>query len=573
MNIFLRTCLLLCTIGYFAFAATLSEEHAEITAVLDGDTIDVRIDGQSEDSRIRIVGIQAMEIDHTDSSDLNDCFADEATQRLTEITGGVGAQVILRAKNPDQRDRFGRLPRHVFVKDGDKEIDVSKQMLEEGLVLPMEYYDEDTYAEAYFQVAQEARRAQIGLWSPTNHCQTSADSEDVNFEIVVHYDANGDDYDNLEDEWVKIKNHSGRSVDLSHWWLRDSALHFFRFPASTVIGDDEELIIRGGTGTSTADELFWGNSEPIFSNSKDGIYLQDYLDYDAEDTETTYSPKGNLKASFIYPCIGTCTDALQGKIDLIAHYDAQGDDTQNVNDEWVRISNISDEDINLENYLLHYSLSGSREYTFERTDTLHPGESMLIHMGKGSDSRLVKYVGRSTPILSNSSGKVWMTTYDRILIDAFSWPCTTNCTDPLSSKVTIGANYDAAGDDMKNPNGEWITVKNTSSGEINLRDYLLKYGANGSQSYFFEDDTILYKGETLYLYMGKGTSSRLVKYAGRESGILANSGGSVQLARLDGVTVDSYSWPTTTTQTTSIKSSTPTSKTVNFIPILLYLVF
>jgi len=544
MRTLLKTFLLIYSFTSLILADTLTEETAIITEIIDGDTIDVRIEGEADTSRIRIVGIQTMEINLFGTS--NDCFADEATQRVEVLTGGVGATVILRSKYPTQRDRFNRLLRHVFTSSGGQEIDLSKKLLEEGLALPLESYNENTYESAYLSIAQNAKKQEINIWSPSNHCSTVADSENVNLKILVHYDANGDDNNNLNDEWVKIRNNSGRSVDISHWWLRDSALNFFRFPASTIIADNGELIIHGGTGTTTNNVFYWGNNEPIFANSGDSAYLHDYLDYSEEDTETTYSPKGNIKSSFLYPCLGTCADNLKDKISIVAHYDAKGDDAQNINDEWIRITNISNIDINLQNYLLHYDLLGSKEYVFHALDILHPNEAMFIHVGVGTDSRLVKYIGRDTPILSNSSGKVWITTYDDIQIDEFAWPCTTGCTDPLSSKIQIRVNYDALGSDLANPNGEWVSIVNISNEDINLKDYLLNYDAKGSQSYFFNSNTILHENEALYLYMGVGTDSRLVKYVGRDSGILANSGGKAWLTRLDGLTVSEFSWPCVT---------------------------
>jgi len=236
-------------------------------------------------------------------------------------------------------------------------------------------------------------------------------------------------------------------------------------------------------------------------------------------------------------------DTLENKIKIVANYDSIGNDDTNVNGEWIRITNISNDIINLKDYLLHYDLLGSKSYIFNDDTIMNQGEELYIHMGMGTDSELKKYMGLSSAILANSGGKVWLTTFDNIIINEFSWPCTENCTDSLTTKIQIHANYDAIGDDTYNPNGEWVSISNISKGDIDLKDYLLNYDAQGSQYYFFSEKTILHKDEVLYLYMGIGTDSNLVKYVGRNSGILANSGGRAWLTRLDGITVSEFEWP------------------------------
>jgi len=495
------------------------------------------------------IGIQTTEINYYNTLK-NDCYADEATQRAKEILGDIGSKVILRSKNPSRRDRFGRLYRYVLKQEGNKEIDLGKVLLAEGLALPMEIEDETTFSDLYNSLAQEAKLDKKGLWSTIdgpNHCPTTADSEGAKFEINLHYFTRGEDNQNLSDEWLRIKNISGRSVDISHWWLRDSALNFFRFPESTVIENNEEVIIIGGQGQNSNNIFYWGNTESIFNDNNDGVYLLDYLEYDTNDTNSSYSPKGNLKAAFIYPCVGdNCIDNLQGKIKIVAHYDAIGDDAQNVNGEWIRITNLSQSDINLKNHLLFYDALGTQHYTFKEDTILHANEELYIYAGQGSDTRLVKYLNKSSPVLANSGGRVWLTAFDaNIVVADFSWPCENNCADSLDGKLEVRVNYDAIGDDLVNPNGEWISLVNTSKEDINLKDYLLHYDIHGSQHYYFREETILHSNESLYLYMGEGNETRLVKYAGRTSGILANNGGKAWLTNLKGTTVAEFSWPCT----------------------------
>jgi micrococcal nuclease len=439
-----------CFISTYLLGNTLIEEIATITHISDGDTIDVQIHGESDTKSIRFIGIQTTEVNHGGAP--NDCYADEATQRLTSITGGEGATVILRSKNLNAVDRFGRLRRHIFVIKNGQEVNVGKKLLEEGLALPLTMDDETIYDAQYAKIAQIAKSESLGLWSSigltaANHCAVSADSANSSFDIMVKFDAEGDDNQNVNGEWVKIKNTSGRRVDISHWWLRDSALYFFRFPNATILDRGEEITVYVGKGQNSSNTFYWGKNYPIFDNSWDGVYLHDYLDYDTEDYSNLRDlPRGNIKAAFLYPCVYNCTDDLKTKIFIVANADAPGNDQQNVNGEWVSIANISDGNINLKNYLLHYVKHGSRSYYFEDDTILYPNEVLYLYMGRGTDTRLEKYVGRSTPILANSGGEAWLTTMDSILVGSFSWPSIDTDGDGLLNDVDKDDDNDGTSD-------------------------------------------------------------------------------------------------------------------------------
>jgi len=93
-----------------------SLEQATVENVIDGDTIDVLIDGERQ--RVRYYGIDAPE-------EGEECY-EEATQRNREL---LGTTVRL---EPDARneDKYGRLLRYVFTNDGTS---VDAALVSEGL--------------------------------------------------------------------------------------------------------------------------------------------------------------------------------------------------------------------------------------------------------------------------------------------------------------------------------------------------------------------------------------------------------------------------------------------------------
>lgn len=395
----------------------LFEETGVITQIHDGDTISVLLNTSGEEVRVRLIGIQAMEIHPFTNNTPNDFYADEAIARLTELLGGVGETVTLRAidQNIEILDRTAR---HVFSETSGEEVNVSEVLLEEGFVLPFSHETENTYNEFYMALAQEAKAEDIGIWS--GDYDTPADSNNVNFDLLVNFDAEGDDVLNLSGEWIKITNTSGRDVDISGWVIRDSGLNFFIFPDATTIDNGDAITIYGGSGTNTNNIFYWGNTEPFLDNFGDGIYLHDYLDDSANPNDDIY-PVGNIIASTLFPSLDNATDPLEGKVTINANYDAEGDDNINLNGEWVIIENISSSTINLKDYQIHSEPLGSDHYYFADTTLLQEGEVLTLYIGSGTDTSLEKYWGKDTGILANSSDRVWIDSLEGTLVAEDSW--------------------------------------------------------------------------------------------------------------------------------------------------------
>lgn len=122
-----------------------SLQQANFVAVIDGDTIDVTIDG--EQRRVRYYGIDA-----PDNGEK--CF-EEAKARNAEL---VGATVRLEAGDRDQ-DEDGRLLRNVFNEDG---LSIEATLVAEGLA---EAQGDGVYSQRLRIMETEARESSVGcLW-------------------------------------------------------------------------------------------------------------------------------------------------------------------------------------------------------------------------------------------------------------------------------------------------------------------------------------------------------------------------------------------------------------------------
>lgn len=128
-----------------------------VVDVVDGDTIDVRLNGKKE--RLRLIGINTPE--SVDPRRPVQCFGLEASKHAKELL--TGKQVRLEADpSQDNRDRYDRLLRFVWMDDGQL---FNLRMISDGYAY--EYtYDLPYKYQREFRAAQEtARAAKLGLWA------------------------------------------------------------------------------------------------------------------------------------------------------------------------------------------------------------------------------------------------------------------------------------------------------------------------------------------------------------------------------------------------------------------------
>lgn len=120
-------------------------ELAEVVRIIDGDTIDVRLNGTVE--RVRYVGVNTPERDEACYSE-----ATEANRRLVE------GQMVRLARDVSDRDRFDRLLRYVYV----GETFVNRELIVQGYAEVVRYDPDSAYWEEFRDLEQAAARAGRG---------------------------------------------------------------------------------------------------------------------------------------------------------------------------------------------------------------------------------------------------------------------------------------------------------------------------------------------------------------------------------------------------------------------------
>jgi micrococcal nuclease len=138
------------------------EANAVVTAVVDGDTIDVVIGGRDE--RVRLIGIDTPEIAHDAFGDrparVGECFGDEATGFTSSVVP-VGTPVHLE-RDVVGRDDYGRLLAYVYrASDG---VFVNEELVRSGYAQPLTIPPNVTHAERFVDAARAAEAGDLGLW-------------------------------------------------------------------------------------------------------------------------------------------------------------------------------------------------------------------------------------------------------------------------------------------------------------------------------------------------------------------------------------------------------------------------
>lgn len=130
---------------------------ATIVKVVDGDTIQVNINGTRE--TVRIIGINTPET--VDPRRPVECFGKEASDKAKTLLP-VGKTIELEEDlSQDTRDRYNRLLRYVFI-DGN---DYGKQMISEGFAYEYTYEIPYRYQQDYKAAQQQAQENKRGLWA------------------------------------------------------------------------------------------------------------------------------------------------------------------------------------------------------------------------------------------------------------------------------------------------------------------------------------------------------------------------------------------------------------------------
>lgn len=147
----------------FYTGSTTSSVTALVVRAVDGDTLVVKIEGMSEDVKIRLLGINTPE--SVDPRRPVQCFGKEASHRMKDLVEGKQVLLVEDLK-ADNRDKYGRWLRNIVRKED--LLDINATLVAQGYANAYLSFPLDGKRKAQLRLLeQEAKAAERGLWSPS----------------------------------------------------------------------------------------------------------------------------------------------------------------------------------------------------------------------------------------------------------------------------------------------------------------------------------------------------------------------------------------------------------------------
>jgi competence protein ComEC len=91
---------------------------------------------------------------------------------------------------------------------------------------------------------------------------------------AINADAEGDDRENLNDEYVAFENVGDEPLDLSGWTVEDEAGRTYTFANGYTLAAGETVTLHTGSGTDSDTDLYWGSGSPIWNNGGDTVIVR-----------------------------------------------------------------------------------------------------------------------------------------------------------------------------------------------------------------------------------------------------------------------------------------------------------
>lgn len=126
-------------------------QAASVNFVVDGDTIEVNIDGQ--DYRVRYIGIDTPERDET-------CYLEATSANAAYVQD----QPVYLVKDVSETDRFDRLLRYIYVEVDGGFVLVNEALVVQGYARSAEFPPDTSFADIFNAAEGDASNNSEGCW-------------------------------------------------------------------------------------------------------------------------------------------------------------------------------------------------------------------------------------------------------------------------------------------------------------------------------------------------------------------------------------------------------------------------
>lgn len=125
---------------------------AQVVSVIDGDTIDVNLNGTVE--RVRYIGIDTPEPYENGDTE---CYAAQASDANAAL---VQNKTVTLVADSEDRDTYNRLLRYVYV----DAVFVQAELMRSGYATALPIEPNTTHAGFLYELQQTAQQEALGLW-------------------------------------------------------------------------------------------------------------------------------------------------------------------------------------------------------------------------------------------------------------------------------------------------------------------------------------------------------------------------------------------------------------------------
>ena len=137
-------------------SVSASPNSATVKEVVDGDTIEIAIGGNTE--RVRLIGINTPETKHPTKG--VECFGPEASAYTEQLLPeGTALRV---ERDVEARDKYGRLLLYVYIANSN--VFVNLDLVMNGYARPMVFEPNTAHMADFSQAATQAELRNVGLW-------------------------------------------------------------------------------------------------------------------------------------------------------------------------------------------------------------------------------------------------------------------------------------------------------------------------------------------------------------------------------------------------------------------------
>lgn len=229
-------------------------KSAKVIEIIDGDTIKIE-SGET----IRLL--------HINTAEKGERCYEEVKERLQ---GLIENKTVWLERDMQNTDQYGRKLRYVFLEYNTNpenyESFVNLMLIEEGFATLLIVQPNMKYKHIFEKAVQKAEGCLFEK-SPFFGCFSVEE---------FNYDVKGNDCENPNDEYVKIRNVC-KDLSMSGWSIKDSARHVYEFN-DFVLKKNGYFVLHSGSGDDNETNLFWnigGSCPVVWNNEGDSLFLRD----------------------------------------------------------------------------------------------------------------------------------------------------------------------------------------------------------------------------------------------------------------------------------------------------------